>query len=323
MLSENPERIGLIGLGLMGSAMARQFLGGGFGVVGHDLVPERTQALASLGGTPASSPAEVARSCRRIVLSLPETTEVKAVLEGLSETLRAGQVVIDTTTGDPAFATEVSARLEQVGVAYLDAAVSGSSAQVLEAEAIVMAGGTLEAFESCRDLFGRIARRVYRVGLAGSGLRMKLVSNLILGLNRAALAESLTLARALGLELEAVLTVLRDSPAYSRVMDTKGEKMIRGDYAPQARLSQHHKDVRLMLELAERNRLALPLSETHQRILEEAERGGLGGLDNSAIFEAYARQAASRLGEAAGDLGGGRGVDLKLGNELEPDPPAS
>lgn len=78
-----------------------------------------------------------------------------------------------------------------------------------------------------------------------------------------------------------------------------------------------------MLELAERNRLALPLSETHQRILEEAERGGLGGLDNSAIFEAYARQAASRLGEAAGDLGGGRGVDLKLGNELEPDPPAS
>src|SRR5205085_1929779 len=116
----------------------------------------------------------------------------------------------------------------------------------------------------------------------------KLVTNLVLGLNRAALAEGLVFAEKMGLDLEQTLHLLRESMAYSRIMDSKGEKMVRGDFTPQASLSQHLKDVRLMLSAAERAEIASPLTQTHQRILEAAERLGLGALDNSAIVRAIA-----------------------------------
>ncbi len=113
---------------------------------------------------------------------------------------------------------------------------------------------------------------------------MKLVTNLVLGLNRAALAEGLVYAKAIGLEADAALTALMQSMAYSRIMETKGQKMVQGDFQTQARLSQHLKDIRLILADAG---MELPLSETHCRLLEIAERAGYGGEDNSAIIKAY------------------------------------
>ena len=112
---------------------------------------------------------------------------------------------------------------------------------------------------------------------------MKLVTNLVLGLNRAALAEGLAFAQQLDLDLTQTLDVLRRSMAYSRIMDTKGEKMITQDFTPQAKLSQHLKDVRLMLAASV---LPLPLSETHRRLLEKAEVLGYGEADNSAVIRA-------------------------------------
>lgn len=116
---------------------------------------------------------------------------------------------------------------------------------------------------------------------------MKLVSNLVLGLNRASLAEGLSFARSLELDDEATLRVLTGTMAYSRIMDTKGRKMIEGDFGTQARLSQHLKDVRLMLDAAETDGLRLPLSETHRGLLELAEEAGFGDADNSAVIKAY------------------------------------
>jgi 3-hydroxyisobutyrate dehydrogenase-like beta-hydroxyacid dehydrogenase len=116
---------------------------------------------------------------------------------------------------------------------------------------------------------------------------MKLVVNLVLGLNRAVLAEGITLAEALALEPRQTLDILRASAAYSRVMDAKGPKMLEGDFAPQARLSQHLKDVRLILEAAQRTGAALPLSLLHRELIERACAAGLGPLDNSAIIEAF------------------------------------
>ena len=116
---------------------------------------------------------------------------------------------------------------------------------------------------------------------------MKLVSNLVLGLNRAALAEGLVFAQALGLDAEAALEVLLNSMAYSRTMDTKGRKMIAGDFRTQARLSQHLKDVRLILAAAAEAGQVLPLSETHRRLLETAEAAGFGDADNSAVVRAF------------------------------------
>jgi 3-hydroxyisobutyrate dehydrogenase-like beta-hydroxyacid dehydrogenase len=122
------------------------------------------------------------------------------------------------------------------------------------------------------------------VGKWGNAAKMKLVTNLVLGLNRLALAEGLVFANAAGIEMEDALQALLNSPAYSRTMDAKGPKMVRGEFAPQARLSQHIKDVRLMLEEAERAGISLPLSGVHLELLEQAEAVGLGELDNSAII---------------------------------------
>jgi 3-hydroxyisobutyrate dehydrogenase-like beta-hydroxyacid dehydrogenase len=118
---------------------------------------------------------------------------------------------------------------------------------------------------------------------------MKLVTNLVLGLNRAALAEGLAFAESLGLDAAASLRVLRSSAAYSRVMDTKGEKMVQGEYTPQARLSQHLKDVRLIRAAGTSAGAELPLSAAHKALLERAVEMGLGDLDNSAVIEAVRR----------------------------------
>ena len=115
---------------------------------------------------------------------------------------------------------------------------------------------------------------------------MKLVTNLVLGLNRAALAEGLALAESMDLDLEQTLAVMRACPAYSRIMDTKGERMINGDFAPDARLSQHLKDVRLIVETGQQAGLPMPLSAAHRAVLEAAEAAGWGELDNSAIIQA-------------------------------------
>jgi len=177
-------------------------------------------------------------------------------------------------------------------VQYLDAPISGSSEQTRRGEATAIVGGPQEAFAACRDLFDCCVQQTIYAGPCGSGSRMKLVSNLVLGLNRAALAEGLVFARALGIDLEAALQVLIGSMAYSRIMDTKGRKMVENDFRTQARLSQHLKDIRLILQAAAVAGQDLPLTETHRRLLEAAEAAGFGEADNSAIIRAFDRKTA-------------------------------
>lgn len=284
------EQIGLIGLGLMGSAMAERFLARGFEVLGFDIDPACLAGLVSRGGRAGASVAQLAASCRRIIFSLPNSDAVQTVIEQLEPDLRPGQVIMDTTTGPPEAALAAARRLAGRGVPYVEAMISGNSSQVRTGEVLIIAGGAAEAIAQCDDLFACFANRVLHCGDWGSASRMKLVSNLVLGLNRAVLAEGLAFAGKLGLDLEQTLAVLRESMGYSRVMDTKGDKMIVGDFEPQARLSQHLKDVRLMLEAAARAGQRLPLSETHRDLLELAERLGLGALDNSAILRAIEAQ---------------------------------
>jgi 3-hydroxyisobutyrate dehydrogenase-like beta-hydroxyacid dehydrogenase len=279
--------LGLIGVGLLGTALAERFCASGLRVVGFDREETRLEALEALGGTAARSAGEVVRGCARVVLSLPTSAVVAAVLREVRAELRPGQVVVDTTTGVPGDAVEAGRVLAGIGAGYLDATISGSSQQVRDRDVVVMAGGAAATFDRCADLFATFARRAYHVGPCGAGSALKLASNLVLGLNRAVLAEGLAFARGLGLDLETALEVFRDSAAYSRVMDTKGPKMIRGDFTPQARLSQHLKDVRLILDEAARTGAPAPLSTLHCRLLEAVERAGHGDLDNSAIIRAF------------------------------------
>src|SRR5262245_20956049 len=220
------EPLGLVGIGLLGTALAERFRHAGYALVGYDAREDRRQALRGLGGEAADSASQVVARCRRVVLSLPDSAVVASVLSEVAAFLAPGKVVLDTTTGDPQQMESTGLELLSKGVAYVDACVLGSSEQARAGTVVVMAGGEARDIEDNTDLLRCFAARWFHVGPHGSGARMKLVVNLVLGLNRAVLAEGLAFAGASGLDPRTALEVLRAGVAYSRVMDTKGEKML-------------------------------------------------------------------------------------------------
>jgi 3-hydroxyisobutyrate dehydrogenase-like beta-hydroxyacid dehydrogenase len=287
------ETVGIIGLGLVGSALAERLLSHGFEVVGFDVDPARNEGLIALGGYAVSGVTDVARECRRIVLSLMTSQIVQEVVEGPRGLMESGCLpshIIDTTTGDPDRTIALSERLRERGISYLDATVNGSSRQVREGKAVFMVGGSPRGYESCRDLFAAFSEKTIHLGPCGAGSKAKLAANLILGLNRAVLAEGLVFAEALGLDLNSFLDLLRISPAYSAAVDVKGSKMISGDFTPDARLSQHLKDLELIFENAAKSGQDLPLARTHSDLLRSAIGAGDGDLDNSAIIREIRRR---------------------------------
>ncbi len=291
------EQVGLLGVGLVGEALAGNLIEHGYRVVGFDPLPERREALRRLGGTPAESAREVGRQARRVLVSVFDTQTVIHALEGPAGLLEAREppaFVLDTTTGDPEATAALAARLRGRGVRFLDATVSGSSQQVRRREAVFMVGGEAEDVESCRDLLQACGPRFFHIGAPGNGSRAKLASNLVLGLNRLVLAEGLVFAERLGLEPRSFLEVLKASPAYSRAMDVKGEKMLAADFTPQSRIRQHHKDLSIILRYAEQAGQELPLARLHARLLEEAMAAGEGELDNAAVIQAIRRLGGPR-----------------------------
>ncbi len=279
--------VGLIGLGLMGSAISEQLLTAGFDVLGFDLRPECCEQVACIGGRAAACARDVVRSADRVLFSVMTTDQVASVLEECCGDLRADQIVIDTSTGSPTEMTELAARLAGQGVSYLDATLAGSSADLRRREVLALVGGDSAALERSRDLFDCIAKQVFYLGLSGAGARMKLVFNLVLGLHRAVLAEGLQFATKIGIEPQTALDVLKSGVTYSRVMDTKGQKMLTEDFTPQAKLAQHLKDVLLMQELGAQHQAKLPLTELHRSLLAACVAAGCGELDNSAIIRAF------------------------------------
>lgn len=281
------EPIGIVGVGLVGTAVAERLLASGYKVIGYDLRAEQLAGLSRLRGETAPSADEVFNACERVILSLPTSSVVADVLSRATPHLRPGMLILDTTTGSPDDAVACARMLGALGIEYVDATVGGSSRQVRTREAIFICGGTPAGFERCTDLLDPCGRTAYHVGPPGSGARMKLVMNLVLGLNRAVLAEGLEFARASGLDASTALQILKDSPAYSTAMDTKGLRMLNEDFQPEARLSQHLKDVCLILSTGARNGAYLPLSQVHRELLEAAEKAGFGSADNSAVIKAF------------------------------------
>ncbi len=282
-----PETVGLIGVGLLGTALAERLLQGGFRVIGHDVDSTRGAALRESGGRFSESPSEVFQNCRRVLLSLPHSDVVARVIQQCGDDLKSGAIVVDTTTGSPDATETIGRDLSIRDIEYLDATVAGSSQMVREGQAIVMVGGSEAAYEAVGDLLRTFAKRSFYIGGCGNGARMKLVVNLALGLNRAVLAEALSFARKSGIDADTALDVLQSGPAHSRAMDHKGRKMIDEDFEPQARLAQHLKDVRLILESGRKSGASLPLSELHAQLLDALVEQGFGQLDNSAVIKAF------------------------------------
>lgn len=280
------DEIGIIGLGLLGSALGERLLAQGHRVVGFDIDPARCTAFVNAQGQIAASARHVAERCALVLLSLPDSSIVAAVAEQLLSGAH-GCCLIDTTTGDPDDTAQLGARLVAAEIDYCDATVVGSSQQARAGQIVLLVGGDSRAVARARPLLERLGRQWFHVGPVGTGARAKLIVNQVLGLNRAVLAEALTLARREQLDPHLMLEILRSGAAYSRVMDTKGPKMIEHDFVPEARLRQHHKDVRLILEQGARCGAWLPLSRLHESLLARAEQLGLADADNSAIVQVF------------------------------------
>lgn len=279
--------IGIVGLGLVGQALAARLRAAGWHVLGYDVRPEAMESFRAGGGSIAGSVAELGLWVPCVVLAVFDTHGVLQVLEGEHGLLGPGhavRTVIDCSTGAPELLEPLAARLRERGVDLVEAPLSGSSQQIAAGEATALVGGSDEAVQACRSLLEAIAAAFIHVGPAGMGAKAKLATNLVLGLNRAVLAEGFAFAEALGISRERFLELVLATPARSDAAAVKGPLMVADDYAPRSRIRQHLKDVDLMLRSAGDAGQALPFSELHARLLREAVDAGDGDLDNAAIL---------------------------------------
>jgi 3-hydroxyisobutyrate dehydrogenase len=292
--ARNP--VGVIGIGLLGQAFVHRLRGAGFETMGFDVDAAKNAKLAELGGRAAASVADLARRCDPIVLAVFSTDQVEDVIE--RELLPilgngSGKVVLCASTCDPDRIAALGERVATRGLRLLETPVSGASGQVSRGEGVGLIGGDGDVVRAVESILRALFANYFHIGKVGDGGRAKLAVNLILGLNRLALAEGLVFAERLGLDPQAFLKVARSSAAYSQVMDIKGSKMIRGEFAAEGRVTQHLKDVHLMLEQAERVKQRLPLLAIHADVLEACVRQGEGDLDNSAVIKEIRRRTRS------------------------------
>ncbi len=285
------QRIGFVGLGLMGNSLARHLLSAGFPVTVHDIDPAKVDALVKAGGKKASSPDRIPAEVDVIILSLPSSPVVNDVVTNslqLFETGRKGLIVVDATTADPVLSAELAAQLRAKGIEMLDATISGTSDMCAVKDTLFMVGGKEEIYNECEPLFAAMAREWIYMGENGKGAVIKLIVNLVLSLNRMALAEGLTLAKKAGLDQLQTLEVLKKSAAFSKVMDQKGYRMVNKQFLPPAgHLAIHYKDVRLMLALGARLDCPLPLTSLNAQALASEICKGRGERDSSDIISFY------------------------------------
>jgi 3-hydroxyisobutyrate dehydrogenase-like beta-hydroxyacid dehydrogenase len=285
--------IGVVGLGLMGEVFSQRLIAAGFDVLGFDIDPKKGETLSTMGGRAAASMGDIAHDSSPIILAVFNTDQVEEVVEktllpALGE--NSGKIVLCTSTCDPDRIAALAARVAKRGLRFLEAPVSGTSDQVRRGDGVGLLGGDLSIAAEVAPVLDALFPKRFHVGAAGDGGRAKLAVNLILNLNRLALAEGLVFASRLGLDPDAFLRVAQNSAAYSQVMETKGPKMVRSDFRPEGRVRQSLKDVHLMLEQAQRKGQQLPALEVDAAVLEACVRHGEGDLDNSVIIEEIRRR---------------------------------
>jgi len=285
------KRIAVVGVGLMGSSLARHLVSAGFPVIVHDLDSAKVEALVKIGGTKPPAPDRIPAAVDVIMLSLPNSHVVNDVLTNslkLFETGREGLIVVDTSTPDPDMSLQMAARLRERRIEMLDGTISGTSEMFAEKDAIFMVGGSEPAYRECEPIFQAASRAAFYMGPNGTGANAKLVVNLVLSLNRMALAEGLTLAAKAGLDQAQMLKVLKQSAAASRAMDQKGDRMVRRNFLqPASTLTTSYKDSRLILALGAKLDCPLPMMSLYVQALASEVSKGKKDLDPATIIDFY------------------------------------
>ena len=289
--------IGVIGLGLMGAALSARLIDAGIAVTGFDIDAARCRALKDNGGELAVTSAGLAATCRIIVVAVYSAEQVEAVLAELerSDNL-AHKIMICATTCAPAEIMRIAGRAEVAGLPLIEAPISGTSTEVRDGSATALIAGAPEAIDKATAILDILCPQRVQIGKIGDASRTKLAINLILQNNRAALAEGIAFAEALGLDAANFLAAARRSAAYSCVMDTKGHKMLTRDFTPQSHISQTLKDAELILAEARQRNLRLPMTSAQTELLRAAIALQGPDSDSSAIIEAI-RLSPGGIGE--------------------------
>ena len=282
--------IGIVGLGLIGTALTQRLIDARVPVIGFDVDPSRCDRLKKSGAGIAASLHELAGRCQTIVVAVYSGEQVEALFGEIERGAgTAARVLVCTTTCGPDEINRLSQRAKKTGMAFVEAPISGTSAELRDGTATALVAGEASAIKSIEMLLDILCPHYVRVGNIGNASRTKLAINLILQGNRAALAEGIVFAERMGLDGQAFLKAASESAAYSRVMDSKGVKMLTGDFRPQSHISQTLKDAELILEEAHRLGLHLPMTTAQTQLLRVAI--GLEGpdSDSSAVIEAIRR----------------------------------
>jgi len=288
--------IGFIGLGVMGRPMAAHLMAAGHQLHLHR-VKDVSRPLVEQGGIAETSPAAVARAADAVILMLPDTPDVEAVLfgaDGVAAGLAPGKLVIDMSSISPVATKDFAARIVALGCDWLDAPVSGGEVGAKNAALTIMVGGEPAAFARARPLFERLGKTITLVGGAGDGQTAKVANQIIVGLTIEAVSEALLFARKAGADPAKVREALLGGFAASRILEVHGERMIRRTFDPGFRIRLHRKDLALAVDAAKALDLALPNTAATQQLMNAAIALGDGDCDHSGLIRTLEALAGER-----------------------------
>jgi 2-hydroxy-3-oxopropionate reductase len=288
------NKIGFIGLGIMGKPMSKNLLKAGYELVVYDIVQAAVDEVVAAGATAATSPREVAERCNKIITMLPNSPHVQEVVlgkNGVIEGARPGAIVIDMSSIDPMVSREVAGQLAEKSIRMLDAPVSGGEPKAIDGTLSIMVGGKQEDFDECYNILKVMGASVVRAGEIGAGNVTKLANQIIVALNIAAMSEALVLATKAGVDPDLVYQAIRGGLAGSTVLDAKAPMVLDGNFKPGFRINLHIKDLANALAAGHGVGVPLPLTAGVMEILQALKVEGLGDADHGAIIRFYEKLA--------------------------------
>ena len=297
-MAKKSERIGFIGLGIMGRPMARNLLKAGYQLTVWNRSRPGIDALVAEGAAEADGPRAVAERSDVVITILgdsPDTERVALGEGGIIESAHQGLVHIDMSTISPAVTRAIAERYAGAGVELLDAPVSGGEQGAIDGTLSIMVGGKQEVFERCRSLFEALGRTIVYCGPSGSGQVVKLCNQVIVGLNNLAMGEALVLARKAGVDPATMLEAVRSGAASSWALHNLAPRILAGDFRPGFKVAHQQKDLRLALELANERSVPLPGTALVHQLFAALEAEGLGGEGTQALVKALEKLANTSL----------------------------
>lgn len=281
------EKVGFVGLGIMGAAMAKNLLGAGHDLVVHNRTREKAEVLGVLGAQVADSPGEVAEKCSVVITMLPGPSDVWQVVTGeggLLNSAQEGSLIVDMSTSSPNLALALYRAAKEQGVGTLDAPVSGGDVGAAEGTLSIMVGGDEENFGRALPLFEVMGGTVVHAGGAGTGQTVKACNQIVVALVIEAVSEALVLATRCGADPERVVEALSGGLAASKVLEVKGGKLLSHDFSPGGKAEYHRKDLGIALEAARDHGAVLPATAMVDQMFGALIAKGRGGWDHSALI---------------------------------------